>query len=280
MYLGFEINDYRPLGPVLDSDIQRFKNQAKGQYQQLSAYLVGQVKGKDVIDADKIANHLFPTQDSHIFLSHSHADEVDAIRLAVSLEKKGLKVFVDSCVWEYFQNLVDDLNMQYSEPETTQGIIHYNYEKATQVSVSVHMMLVGALQAMIDRTETFIFLNTSNSAPLKNYERFDRTFSPWIYSELQFSQFAEQRFPERVSQEAGMVLDGIQERMFKSIARADMTMAYKAFNKHLPKVSGNDLKHWYAGLSDSGLKALDNLYRATNLVDEFKKARKAVGRDM
>jgi len=279
MYLGFEINEYLPLGTVLDSDVSRFKSQAKGQYQDLSTYLVGQVKGKDVIDAEKIAQHLFPSQDAHIFLSHSHADEADAIRLAVLLQKKGLNVFVDSCVWGYFQNLVDDLNQQYSNPELANGITHYNYTKATQVSVNVHMMLVGALQAMIDRTETFIFLNTSNSAPLKNYESFDRTFSPWIYSELQFSQFAEQRIPKRVSNESGITLDSIQERHIKTIARADMTMAYKAFNKHLPKVSGTSLKHWYTELSSRGLAALDNLYETTNLTREFEKARQATYKD-
>ncbi len=279
MYLGFEINEYLPLGTVLDSDVTRFKNQAKGQYQDLSTYLVGQVKGKDVIDAEKIAQHLFPSQDAHIFLSHSHADEADAIRLAVLLQKKGLSVFVDSCVWGYFQNLVDDLNQQYSNPERVNGITHYDYKKATQVSVNVHMMLVGALQAMIDRTETFIFLNTSNSAPLKNYDSFDRTFSPWIYSELQFSQFAEQRIPKRVSNESGIALDSIQERRIKTIARADMAMAYKAFNKHLPKVSGDSLRQWYTELSSRGLAALDNLYETTNLANEFKKARTATYRD-
>ncbi|MFJ2452627.1 hypothetical protein ACIOWK_13070 [Pseudomonas protegens] len=246
MYVGFELNRYERLTEPYQFEIEEFRQQAKGRYDGLSEYLIGVFEKKDVIDAQKIAEHIFPDQEVDVFLSHSHGDEGKAIELAVSLQAKGLKVFVDSCVWRHFHELLDDLNQNYAEPVVDGKRKIYSYRKATDMAAGVHMMLNGALHKMIDRSELFIFLDTEQSIPLEDYENYDRTFSPWIYSELEFSSRVRCTIPKRRLTPSNESVSGF-EHLIKSSAPAkeDALLAYKAFNRHLPKVTGNEFQNWY-----------------------------------
>ncbi len=276
MYLGFELNDYQPLRKVHPVEIYAFKDQAKGSFDKLSDYMVGKFKGQDVIDAEQLADHLFPTKKAHVFLSHSHRDADQAIELAIALKDKGLDVFVDSCVWGYFHDLLDALNEVYAEPQRKpEGGVVYNYRKATDLTAGVHMMLAGALQAMIDRSELFVFLNTRNSIPMNNFAGVDRTFSPWIYSELQFSATARSRVPMRKR----VIMDSVsieENRQYKAIASNEVLLSFKAFNKHLPKVNGGELKTWFGNAHVQGNRALDSLYSASDIHENFFRLRKAL----
>lgn len=51
--------------------------------------------------------------DIDVFISHSHADEDEAIRIALSMEKIGLKAFVDSCVWVHADELLKKLTINF-----------------------------------------------------------------------------------------------------------------------------------------------------------------------
>lgn len=276
MYVGFELNKYDCLRIPLQYELDEFRQQAKGRYDDLSSYLIGVFENKEVIDAQKIADHIFPSHEADVFLSHSHADEDKAIELAVSLQAKGLKVFVDSCVWGYFHNLLDELNDIYALPVRTDDRTIYNYHKATGLTAGVHMMLTGALHKMIQRSELFIFLNTDNSVPLENYQSFDRTFSPWIYSELQFSSHVENDTPQRRWLPTNESYDG-SRNLTKSTAsvRSDVLLAFKAFNRHLPKVTGEQMKNWYCMRHRAGEYltqaevALDALYDTLGIAERF-----------
>lgn len=276
MYVGFELNKYDRLTRPLQREIDEFKGQAKGRYDDLSSYLIGVIENKEVIDAQKIADHIFPAHEADVFLSHAHADEDKAIELAVSLQAKGLKVFVDSCVWGYFHNLLDDLNEVYAQPVRAGGQTIYNYRKATDLTAGVHMMLTGALHAMIKRSELFIFLNTDNSVPLEAYQSFDRTFSPWIYSELQFSFHVENDIPKRRFRIATESYDDANP-LIKSTAsvRSDVLLAFKAFNQHLPKITGAQIEGWYrmSHQASDGLRqgevAIDALYDTLEIEERF-----------
>ncbi|NBA97671.1 toll/interleukin-1 receptor domain-containing protein [Pseudomonas sp. R5(2019)] len=278
MYVGFELNDYEPLRKVSFLETYDFKEQSKGTFDRLSEYMVGKFKGKDVIDAEQLADHLFPAKKAHVFLSHSHQDADQAIELAIALRDKGLEVFVDSCVWGYFHDLLDALNGVYADPQrSAEGGVVYDYRKATDLTAGVHMMLVGALQAMIDRSELFVFLNTSNSIPLNNFAGVDRTFSPWIYSELQFSANARSQLPMRKR----LIMDSVsieERRQFKAIASTEALLSFKAFNKHLPKVNGGELKTWFSGTGTLGLRALDSMYNNSDIPESFLRLRQALER--
>jgi hypothetical protein len=278
MYVGFELNDYEPLRKVSFLETYDFKEQSKGTFDRLSEYMVGKFKGKDVIDAEQLADHLFPAKKAQVFLSHSHQDADQAIELAIALRDKGLEVFVDSCVWGYFHDLLDALNGVYADPQrSAEGGVVYDYRKATDLTAGVHMMLVGALQAMIDRSELFVFLNTSHSIPLNNFAGVDRTFSPWIYSELQFSANARSQLPMRKR----VIMDSVsieEQRQFKAIASTEALLSFKAFNKHLPKVNGGELKTWFSGTDTLGLRALDSLYNNSDIPESFLRLRQALER--
>jgi len=276
MYVGFELNNYRPLSNVAGYELDSFREQKDARHEDLSSYLIGVFENKEVVDAEKISQHIFPFQKADIFLSHSHADEEKAIELAVSLQKKGLNVFVDSCVWGYFHKLLDGLNEVYAEPNRHDKGVTYNYRKATDLTAGVHMMLSGALHQMIQRCELFIFLNTDKSIPLENYQSFDRTFSPWIYSELQFSSQVKRTTPDRHLQPVFESYDGSQG-LIKSTAssRSDVLLAFKAFNRHLPKITGEEMQRWYnqdvyASHNHSKAEvALDALYESHDIVSRY-----------
>lgn len=70
------------------TDIARFREQNKSGFnrEKLQDFLLGR---ENVLDAESIANECFPDVHADIFLSHSHRDEDDVIRLALSLEKMG-----------------------------------------------------------------------------------------------------------------------------------------------------------------------------------------------
>lgn len=271
MYVGFELNNYDYLTNPSQHKLDEFQGQAKGRYNDLSSYLIGVIESKEVIDAQKIADHIFPTHETDVFISHSHADKDKAIELAVSLQAKGLKVFVDSCVWGYFHDLLDDLNNIYAQPVRTDYKTTYNYRKAIDLTAGVHMMLTGALHTMIKRSEIFIFLSTGNSVPLEAYQSFDRTFSPWIYSELQFSFHVENDTPKRRLRVA------TESYLIKSTAsaRSDALLAFKAFNRHLPKITGAQMQSWYRMSHRAseelreGEVAMDALYDTLGIIEQF-----------
>ncbi|WP_447650427.1 hypothetical protein [Pseudomonas abietaniphila] len=277
MYVGFELNRYSHLSLPGEDELEAFRQQAKGRYDELSDYLIGVFEKKEVIDAQKIADHIFPFQDTDVFLSHSHADEDKAIELAVSLQARGLRVFVDSCVWGYFHDLLHDLSEIYADPKREGNRTIYNYRDAIDLAAGVHMMLTGALHKVIHQSELFIFLNTSTSIPLEDYQEFDRTFSPWIYSELQFSAHVGNETPKRRLKPAFESFDG-SEGLIKSTAavRSDALLAFKAFNRHLPKVTGEEMQEWYDTWQELSKDftpaevALNNIYDSLSLEDRFK----------
>ena len=137
------------------------------------------------------------------------------------------------------------------------------------------MMLAGALQAMIDRSELFVFLNTSNSVPMTNFAGVDQTFSPWIYSELQFSATARTRVPLRHQ----ITMDSVsieEQRLIKATASSEALLSFQAFNKHLPKVNGGELKTWFTAAHERGTRALDSLYDASDIPENFFRLREAL----
>ncbi|ANC81812.1 toll/interleukin-1 receptor domain-containing protein [Pseudomonas putida] len=285
MYIGFELNQYSHLSRPDREKLEAFREQRKGRYNKLSNYLIGVFENKEVIDAQKIAEHIFPDQDADVFLSHSHADEDKAIELAVSLQARGLRVFVDSCVWGYFHDLLHDLSEIYADPTRERDRTIYNYRNAIDLAAGVHMMLTGALHKMIHRSELFVFLNTTKSVPLEDYQEFDRTFSPWIYSELQFSSHVGNETPKRRLTPAFESYDSTRS-LIKSTAsvKTDALLAFKAFNRHLPKVSGEDMQEWYGTWQKRSETltraevALDTLYESLSLEDRFTDLKRRAGR--
>ena len=141
-----------------------------------------QIIGNKIINGDALQNLWFPNEffrdKSFVFISHSHADEELAIKLAGYLyEKFGIYSFIDSCVWMHSDDLNKELNncslKEYNRCNSC-GCEEFSYNISC-----VHMMLASALTAMIDKCECIFFLNTPSSLNINR-----KTESPWIYYEL------------------------------------------------------------------------------------------------
>ncbi|CAI1661158.1 toll/interleukin-1 receptor domain-containing protein [Serratia fonticola] len=170
------------------TDIARFREQNKSGFnrEKLQDFLLGR---ENVLDAESIANECFPDVHADIFLSHSHRDEDDVIRLALSLEKMGLKVFVDSCIWGWADEILKVIDKKFCYRKSSQT---FDYDLRNRTTSNVYMILNSALQSMIARTELLLFLQTSNSVKIGEYVE-DKTHlsSPWIFSELMFAKLGQ-----------------------------------------------------------------------------------------
>lgn len=145
------------------------------------------------INASKLQEEWFKNYDFDFFLSHSHKDEKLAMLIAGWLYKTfGLKVFIDSCVWGYCNDLLREIDNRVCKMNTGS----YSYEKRNYTTANVHMMLTNALMKMIDSTECILFLNTSNSIKLS--EKKSETYSSWIYNELFMTYYMRKKLPKRM----------------------------------------------------------------------------------
>ncbi len=169
-----------------------FESPKKAVRQQLKNYLSPD-RG---LNGDAIMQDCFPQiDDVYFFISHSHKDEKIAIQLANYIFCCfRMKSFIDSMVWDYAQDLLRDIDDEYSilteEPKV------YNYNKVRLSSSYVHMMLATSLTAMMDKCDCIIFVNTPNSIDPSEIEQSPATFSPWIFHELSMMQYLKIRRPQ------------------------------------------------------------------------------------
>lgn len=274
MYLGFEIEQFEPLSGVDRNSVDAYADQAKRRIDKLAQYIIGTYDGRQLLDADALSDKIFPEKKYDVFLCHSHMDEKKAVNLAIALESRGLKVFVDSMVWGYFGQLVDTISdaVRPSHNETQRQL-------SQRICADVNMMLAGALHRMISRSEAFIFVRSERSVPF-TYGANAKTFSPWLFSELQFSFQVQHAVPKRIREKIeGRVLDSVTGCNNLSLESMEYLMAFKAFNDHLPAIHGEKLQKWFAQLSTGakGVAVLDSLYNYFGLSYEYYKHRDSLG---
>jgi hypothetical protein len=150
--------------------------------------------GKDgVIDGTGLQEEWFKDVKADVFISHSHNDEGIAVKLAAWLYKNfGLISFIDSFVWGSADELLKKIDNLYCKQESG----YYDYEKRNFSTNHVHMMLSIALGKIINKSESIFFLNTSESLSTKDTIE-NKTYSPWIYSEIFTANIIQKIPPER-----------------------------------------------------------------------------------
>lgn len=189
MLLDVKITGFDALSfDVDDSAIDAFKARNKGLTTDITDYLAG---ADNMLDAESIAGHLFPVQHADVFLSHTHQDHDAVVKLAVTLERLGMKVFVDSCIWGDVYDLLLKVDKARSpipgKPNT------YYYERTVRTAANMYMILNVALQRMIHNTELLMFLE-SKAVRVEDYvEGKAYIGSPWIFSELMFARMVKRR---------------------------------------------------------------------------------------
>lgn len=211
------------------------------------------------LDGNKIINSWFPEIKADIFLSHSHNDKDIVIAFAGWLKSCfNLTVFIDSCVWGYGNDLCEIIDQEYSLINKNPNL--YNYEKTLLTSSHVHMMLSTALASMIDKTECVIFYKTPSS--IKMYKNRLKTESPWIYSEILFSEIMRITFPERLQS----INENYTALFSEGLGNLEkgLKINYDINDKHLKAIDVNTLTNWLKNSKRiKGVKALDKLYELT-----------------
>ncbi len=251
MYRGFKMKSFSITDKVREAKLlqigEKIYSTDRTKCQKLFTDLLN---SDNILDGSAIANSWFPQVESNIFLSHSHSDEKLAKILAGLLyDSFGIKSFIDSSVWGYAGDLVNELNKKHY------NVVNNTYQYANTINVvnNVNMMLATALQIMIDKSECLFFLNTPHS--IKPIGSITKTQSPWLYFEIGISQTIRKKLPERVLNE--------NERTFskKEYFEKSMQMEFTVDLSHLNEINFEVLNSWLKGGKDiQGPASLDILY--------------------
>lgn len=155
--------------------------------------LAHKVSQEGFLQMAEIAEDWFPDVDTRVFISHSHADEEAACRLANYLwQEFKIKSFIDSKFWGYSLNLLKNIDDTYCLNQDKQT---YSYELRNQSTSHIHMMLATSLTKMMDKCECFLFLESDQSRYQKTQELY--THSVWINYEIHLSSLLRRQLPSR-----------------------------------------------------------------------------------
>ena len=254
MYRGFNItfesyldDKYLAIGKQIQ---KREKDKIKESFQQ---YFLE----NEELDGTYIMSKWFPVSTYDIFLSHSHKDENQALKIAGLLkERHGLNVFVDSSVWLNCNDLLKLIDDKYC---LNQDKTLYDYSSRNYSTSHVHMMLMNSLNKMIDNSEALFFLNTPNSVSPKNVIK-EQTFSPWIYSEIETSKIINKKTPERLYIKTKYFSEGRYVALNES-SNKNIQIGYEVDLGHLSKINSYDFETWMNKYYLNKFDALNSLYK-------------------
>ncbi len=155
-----------------------------------------------IVEADDLKNGFFPTdfRDQYqVFISHSYKDIEVVKELANNLSKNfGIRCFVDSMVWGSMYHLLKEIDNKYCLMPSKL----YDYAKRNSSTAHVHAMLSIALMEMIEQCECCIFVQSNNSIipslELDSISKENKTFSPWIYEEINYMNMLQPHKSQRL----------------------------------------------------------------------------------
>lgn len=218
---------------------------------------------KNYIDGNKLEEILFEEIEADVFISHSHIDKNLAIAISGWLYKEmGLTAFVDSCVWDYVDEYLDELNNRYNIIKREYKHQTYGYRKANYFASHLYLMLNSALNHMLDKTECLWFINTENSViPLDKIGKPDQTISPWIYSEIVMANTLRKKIPERY---------GYEKRSLEhaSELNENVLFTHQIELENFIEIDSSIFFEWEKN-KNSEEHALDTLYRITKKEEKF-----------
>nr|WP_102441904.1 hypothetical protein [Vibrio splendidus]PMJ28769.1 hypothetical protein BCU26_17345 [Vibrio splendidus] len=219
-----------------------------------------------VLDGKLLQNTWFPfLEESHIFLSHSHKDKYIAETFAYLFHKiLDINVFIDSQVWGYADDLLRKVDNKYSYQEETDT---YSYSIRNRTTSNIYLILQNSLNCMIDKSECLLFLNTKNTIEEfnKSGQIDQRTSSPWIMSELQFSSMVRKREHPFANRSVKL-----EERFIKKAESTSNVLNFEVSHvvatDHLIQKDLGDIFQWLLHCISNDLKgyqALTSLYEDT-----------------
>ncbi len=117
-------------------------------------------------------------KNAQVFLSHSHADKNETLKVKGYLEEDldAECVFIDSLFWDYKDDVLNKL-AEYAE---------YDDNDISVIEDAFTLILRESLQDMIEKCPYFVFLQSKNSVSF-NQDLLKITYSAWIYEELKIA---------------------------------------------------------------------------------------------
>lgn len=247
MFAGFNLVNLQEsfFGNNFNSYVQKGEEHLKSSNENIRKVLHNYIKN-GVVDGTKLQNDWFPNINADIFISHSHKDTDLANALSGWLnETFKLKCFVDSNIWGNMNQLLRNINDNYSNkrPNPNGGFL-FDLTSCNIASTHVNMMLNIALQKMIDKTEAVILLNTNESIKIdsydvlkKKYEGTNSTFSSWIYSEIITTEIVRKQPLSNYRQ--GMIKEAQDLEFFNKLY-----IEYDVSLEHLQEINPYILSEW------------------------------------
>ncbi|GAA7147120.1 hypothetical protein HpBGD45_12390 [Helicobacter pylori] len=117
-------------------------------------------------------------KNAQVFLSHSHADKNEALKVKGYLEEDldAECVFIDSLFWDYKDDVLNELA---------------KYDDISRIEDAFTLILRESLEDMIKKCPYFVFLQSKNSVSnqglSRNQDLLKITHSAWIYEELKIA---------------------------------------------------------------------------------------------
>jgi len=261
MYRGFNINYLREsFGIGYETRALQVQEPIK---KKLKESFVRQIiKEDNSLEASLIMDTWFPVEAYDIFLSHSHKDRKLALSIAGKLwQDHGLKVFVDSAIWLNLEDLLKIIDNKYCRSSDNK---FYNYKSRNHSTAHVNLMLINSLNKIIDNSEAIFFLNTPNSISASDTIQ-QRTFSPWIFSEIETTKLIKKKTPPRIERETRLFSTTKDEYVPLNESTNAMRISYEAELGHLTTLSEREFINWVSDKYLSSEDALNKLYKKSEL---------------
>ncbi|PUB97254.1 toll/interleukin-1 receptor domain-containing protein [Helicobacter pylori] len=160
----------------------RYSNNQARQVNEAAKKIYELIKNAQYFNDDIVLNHNqikkaffspFKPQlkSAQVFLSHSHADKNEALKVKNYLESETKrKVFIDSLFWGYKDGVLNELA---------------KYDDTSKIEDAFTLILRESLEDMIKKCPYFVFLQSKNSVSNQGLSQI--THSAWIYEELRIA---------------------------------------------------------------------------------------------
>lgn len=136
---NLEINDSfynNEINKHLESGRKIFEKYGKMARDNLTKFIYG----NGHIDGKSMKDSWFQMEDVNIFISHSHTDLTKVKAFAGWIyDTFKLKVFIDSCVWGYCDDLLLEIDNRYCKNKDKNS---YNYKLRNYTTSHVHIIVV------------------------------------------------------------------------------------------------------------------------------------------
>jgi len=195
------------------------------------------LNSNNLLDTASAQRTALPALQADVFLSHGAVDRQQVLQLAVMLERLGVSVFVDSCLWRTVDALQREMDQVLCERRRSAGVHVLHPGKAAPASANVCMALNAMLQRLIDGCELFLHLEGEPTHGQTWVDDGRHAGAPWVFSELTFARHLPRRGRPRLTLDALKAVAGGQRALFGA-PEAPHILAWEVLERAIADTTG------------------------------------------